>query len=132
MTATPPPEDVDAYIALFPPDVQAVLQSVRAAVRKAAPDAVERISYRMPAVFQDGPVVYFGAFKRHIGLFPPVADEALQRRLAPYAGPKGNLQFSLDAPMPLDVIAEVVHARLRENASRAAGKRKPPGTQRQP
>lgn len=122
MTASFQPDTVDAYIALFPADVQATLQAVRDAVRKAAPAAVEKISYRMPAVFQHGPVVYFGAFKTHVGLFPPVADPALRRKLQAYAGPKGNLRFPLDQPMPLDLIAEVVRSRLGENALRAAGK----------
>jgi len=111
---------VDEYIASFPPDIQAVLRAVRATVRAAAPDAEERISYRMPAVFQDGVVVYFAAFKRHIGLFPPVEDPAVRARVAPYAGPKGNLQFPYDRPIPHRLIAAVVKARLEANRSRSA------------
>ena len=81
------------------------------------------MSYGMPAFFEDGALVYFGAFKKHIGLFPPVRTVALKRQLSRYAGPKGNLQLPLDAPMPYSLITEVVKARLRENRERSAFKR---------
>ena len=116
----PTPTSVDEYIAGFPADIQAVVQAVRATVRAAAPGAEERISYRMPAVFQHGVVVYFAAFKRHIGLFPPVEDPAVRARVAPYAGPKGNLQFPYDRPVPHRLIAEVVKARLKANQAKSA------------
>ena len=118
-----PTTTIDTYIAGFPPDIQAVLQAVRATVRQAAPLAEERLSYRMPALFQQGALVYYGAFKRHLGLFPPVADEALRAQLARYAGPKGNLQFPYSQPLPLDLIAAVVKARVQANAARAAATR---------
>lgn len=112
------PEAVDAYIAGFPLEVQAVLEQLRATVRKAAPAAQERISYRMPAFFQDGVLVYFAAFKKHIGLYPPVRDLPLKAVLERYAGPKGNLKFLLDEPIPYALISRVVKARLRENTAR--------------
>lgn len=111
---------VDAYIAAFAPEVQAVLRAVRQAARAAAPQAEERISYRMPALFQRGAVVYYGAFKQHLGLYPPVvaSDAALLARVERYAGPKGNLQFCYADPLPLDLIADVVRARLQANLAR--------------
>lgn len=116
---------MEAYIATQPAEVQAVLRAVWATARRAAPEAEERISYRMPALFQQGVVVYVGAFKRHIGVFPPVADARLRERVAPYAGPKGNLQFSYARPVPHDLIAAVVKARLEANLAKpAAGRRK--------
>jgi len=118
----PPAADVDDYIRQFPADIQKLLAAVRAAARSAAPHAEERISYRMPALFQDGAVVYFAAFKRHIGMYPPVEDPAVRAKVARYAGPKGNLQFPYDEPMPLDLIAAVVRARLAANVSKAAAK----------
>ena len=124
----PIPASVDEYIAGFPADIRAVLQAVRATVRAAAPEAEERISYRMPAVFQHGVVVYFAAFKRHIGLFPPVEDPAVRAQAAPYAGPKGNLQFPYDQPIPHRLIAAVVEARLEANLAKAADRRKRPNT----
>lgn len=114
------PSTVDEYIDNQPPAIQAVLRAVRDTVHRAAPEAQERISYRMPAVFQGGAVVYFGAFKKHLGLFPPVEDPELRARVAPYAGPKGNLQFRYGEPLPLELIAEVVRARLRANLARTS------------
>src|SRR5262245_51170486 len=91
--------DVDAYIAGFPPKVQTILKKIRQTVMKAAPEAEERISYRMPALFQNGVLIYFAAFQNHIGVFPPVRGDAdLQKSLAHYRGPKGNLKFLLDEP----------------------------------
>jgi uncharacterized protein YdhG (YjbR/CyaY superfamily) len=116
MEYTPePPESIDEYIAAFSPEIAAVLQKVREAVRSAAPEAEERISYRMPAYFQDGVVVYFAAFRKHIGVYPPVSDEKLKIALEPFAGPKGNLQFPLAEAIPYALIRRVVKARLREN-----------------
>lgn len=121
MKSHTPPATIDAYIAASPVDVQPILQRIRETVRKAAPRAEERISYRMPAFFQDGVVIYFAAFKKHIGIFPPVRDAALREQLAPYAGPKGNLQFPLSKPIPYALITKIVKARLRENRERTAG-----------
>ena len=121
------PATVDEYIEGLPPTTRALLRAVRAAARRAAPQAEERISYRMPALFQNGVLVYFGAFRNHIGLFPPVEDPALRVRAAQYAGPKGNLQFRYDQPLPLALIAAIVRARVRSNAGRAAAK---PGRRR--
>ena len=128
MTAVP--ATVDEYIEGFPPGIQAVLREVRATVRQAAPLAEERISYRMPALFQEGAVVYYGAFKNHLGLFPPVEDAALLAQVAAYAGPKGNLQFPYAQPMPLALIAAVVQARVRANEAKVAGRPAPSVTPR--
>lgn len=117
------PASVDDYIAGFPPDVQETLRRVRAAVRTAAPDAEERMSYRMPALFQHGVLVYYAAFKHHLGVYPPVRDEALRAEVAPYAGPKGNLQFSYGKPVPYDLIARIVASRLRDNLAEAGARR---------
>jgi uncharacterized protein YdhG (YjbR/CyaY superfamily) len=116
----PAPQTVDDYIGGFPPATRALLQAVRATVLRAAPGATERISYRMPAVFLSGVVVYYAAFKNHLGVFPPVEDAAVKAKVAPYAGPKGNLQFPYSSPIPYDLLAEVVKARLRANLSKAA------------
>src|SRR5262245_34929641 len=95
------PDSIDSYIAVFPSKVQSILKKIRSTVRKAAPNAKEKISYRMPAFFQDGVLIYFAAFKNHIGVFPPARGDAkLMKDLARYRGPKGNLKFALDKPMP--------------------------------
>jgi len=117
--------DIDAYIATFPPDVQAILEKIRSTVREAAPDAEEKISYRIPAFTLEGNLIYFAAFKRHIGVYPPVrGPEALVRAVAAYANEKGNLRFPLDEPMPYGLIGRIVKARVRENRTRAALDRK--------
>src|SRR5512143_2709694 len=111
---------IDAYIATFPDDVQAILETVRQTIRKAAPDAEEIISYRMPAFRQKGIIVYFAAFKNHIGLYPPISgDPKLAAALAPYAGPKGNLKFPLDRAIPHHLIRRIVKLRLKQNLAKA-------------
>src|SRR5271155_223883 len=110
------PKDIDGYISQFPADVQAILEKVRATIRDAAPDATETISYQMPAFKQHGILVYFAAWKNHIGLYPPVSgDKALQKAIAPYAGPKGNLQFPLEKPIPYDLIGRIVKLRVKQD-----------------
>ena len=120
----PLPNTVDEYIATFPKKVQVILNRVRKNVRKAAPDAAEKISYRMPAYTQDGVLVYFGGFAEHVGIYPPVSDKALKRELAPYANEKGNVRFRYDEPIPWDLLTRIVKSRLEENALKASVKRK--------
>jgi len=74
------PATIDEYIAGFEPEIQAVLRKIRSTARKAAPAAQEKISYRIPCIAQDGVLVYFAAFKNHIGLFPPVRGDAKLKR----------------------------------------------------
>ncbi len=117
------PKSIDDYIAAAPPAVQPILEKIRLIISAAAPGAHEVISYRMPAFRQHGIVVYFAAFKAHIGLFPPVSGGAsLQRALAPYAGPKGNLRFPLDQPIPYPLIKRIVLLRVKQDRARAAAK----------
>ena len=110
------PATIDDYIAQFPPDVQEILQKIRTTVAKAVPKAEERISYRIPAFMRDGIVIYFAAFKKHIGVFPPVRDAKLKKEVARYAGPKGNLQFPLAQRIPYALIGRIARVRARENA----------------
>ncbi|MDR3389370.1 MAG: DUF1801 domain-containing protein [Rudaea sp.] len=105
---------IDEYIASSPAEVQPVLEAIRATVRKAAPAAEERISYGMPAFFLGRGLVYFAAFKKHIGFYPPVRDKSLKPLLSRYSGPKGNLQFPLSEPVPHALIAKIVKARIKE------------------
>jgi Uncharacterized conserved protein len=110
---------IDQYIEAFPPDIQALLQQIRATVHQAAPDAEETISYQMPAFKQNGVLVYFAAFKNHIGFFPTAsAVEAFKDKLAAYKTSKGTIQFPLDQPLPLDLISEIVLFRVKTNTAK--------------
>ena len=114
------PTNVDEYIAGHSAEKRKLLEAVRATVLAAVPGGEERISYKMPAVFSSGVVVYYAAFKNHIGLYPPVADPAVAAKVAKFAGPKGNLQFPYTEPLPLSLIAEVAKARLAANLVKSA------------
>lgn len=118
------PASVDEYIASFAPDVQALLQAVRAAVKAAAPNATEVISYRMPALKQHGVLVYFAAFKNHIGFYPPIKGDArLEKQASRYAGEKGNLRFPLNEPIPYALIGALTRLRSEQDAAKAAARR---------
>jgi len=107
-------KSVDAYIASSPAALRPILAAIRTTVRNAAPGAEERISYGMPAYFLGAVLVYFAAYKKHIGFYPPIRDKSLRLLLARYAGPKGNLQFPLSEPIPHALITRIVEARVRE------------------
>ena len=107
---------VDEYIASFSPEVQEILQKIRAIVRKAAPEAEETIKYQMPTFIFKGNLVYFAAFKNHIGFFPKAsAIEAFKKQLSSYQTSKGTIQFPIDEPIPFDLVKEIVQFRVREN-----------------
>jgi uncharacterized protein YdhG (YjbR/CyaY superfamily) len=125
MAKTQKPQDIDGYISQFPADVQAMLEQVRATISHAAPDATEVISYQMPAFKQHGILVYFAAWQKHIGLYPPISgDKTLENAVTRYAGPKGNLQFPLDEPIPFDLIERIVKLRVKQDSAKAAARRK--------
>ena len=125
MAKTQKPQDIDGYISQFPADVQAILEQLRATVSHAAPGAKEIISYQMRVFKQHGILVYFAAWKKHIGLYPPISgDKTLEKAVARYAGPKGNLQFPLDEPMRIDLIERIVRLRVKQDVAKAAARRK--------
>jgi uncharacterized protein YdhG (YjbR/CyaY superfamily) len=105
--------------------VQAILEKVRTTIGHAAPEAMETISYMMPAFKQHGILVYFAAWEKHIGLYPPISgNKTLEKAIARYAGPKGNLQFPLDEPIPYDLIVRIVKLRVKQDSTKAAAGRK--------
>ena len=105
--------------------MQPILEKVRAIVRKEAPESVEKISYRIPAFMMNGMLLYFAAFKNHIGIYPPVKGDArLMKALVPHRGEKGNLRFALDEAIPYPLIRRVVQCRVREQQARTAAKRR--------
>jgi uncharacterized protein YdhG (YjbR/CyaY superfamily) len=107
---------IDDYIASFPENVQTILQEMRCAIKDAAPDAEEVISYQMPAFRLNGILVWFAAFKNHIGFFPKVsAIEAFKKDLSGYELSKGTIRFPLDNPLPIDLVQKIVKLRVKEN-----------------
>ncbi|MGE6354225.1 iron chaperone [Flavobacterium sp. NPDC079362] len=117
------PADIDEYIGAFPNNIQEILKEIRTTIQKAAPHAKEKISYSMPAFDQDGIVVYFAAFKNHIGLYAlPSGHEAFKEELSKYKSGKGSVQFPLNEPIPLDLITKIVKFRVKENLEKAKKK----------
>ena len=116
---TPPKKGfktTDEYIACFPQNVQVALQQTRQAIKEAAPNAQEVISYSMPAFKQNGILVWFAAFKKHIGFFPKVsAMEAFKKQLSKYQTSKGTIRFPLDKPIPFELVKEIVKFRVKED-----------------
>ena len=121
------PADVDDYIAGFDAKIQTVLRAVRRAVRKGAPNAREVISYSMPALKHNGVLVYFAAFQRHIGFYPPIrGNTRLQKAAARYAGEKGNLRFAYAEPIPYALITALTRLRARQDAAKGVSRRAAP------
>jgi uncharacterized protein YdhG (YjbR/CyaY superfamily) len=113
--------NIDAYIADHPADVQARLEAIRATIRRAAPQARERISYGIPTFSQCGNVVHFAAYEHHIGFYPGAsAVMRFARDLARYASAKGSVQFPLDRPVPLGLVARITRFRVAENVAKYA------------
>lgn len=108
--------DIDGYIALYPPEIQEKLQAIRKVIQEEAPEASEKISYRMPTFFLNGNLVHFAAFKNHIGFYPcPSGITNFAERFSEYPSSKGAVQFPLDKPLPFELIREVVRFRVGEN-----------------
>jgi uncharacterized protein YdhG (YjbR/CyaY superfamily) len=109
------PADHDAYISAFMPEVQALLQQLRATIHAAAPDAEETISYGMPAFRQKVTLVYYAGYKNHIGFYPTSAPIVhFADDLKGFKTSKGAIQFPLDKPLPVKLIKRMVKWRLAE------------------
>ncbi len=125
-TSRTTPENIDGYIAGFPDDVQKILEKIRRTIREAAPDAEETISYQIPTFMLNGSyLVHFAAFKKHIGFYPtPAGIEEFREELSGYESGKGTAKFSLNQPVPFDLIRRIVRFRVEENLEKAAAKEK--------
>ena len=119
-------ETIDEYISIFPPEVQDKLKMLRKVVRESAPDAGEKIAYRMPTFTLHGKnLVHFAAFKDHIGFFPTSSGvEAFKQELSAYKWSKGTIQFPLDAPVPYELVSRIVKYRVAEVTKQAGSKSK--------
>lgn len=116
---------IDEYIRTFSKDVQVILEKIRQTIRKTAPEALEVISYQMPAFKQNGVLVYFAAYKHHIGFYPTSSGiEAFKNELAYYKSSKGSVQFPLDQPIPYELVKKIIQFRLKEDKNKLMKKRK--------
>lgn len=120
------PQSIDEYIAGFPREIQELLEKVRITIRKAAPDAEETISYKIPTFNLKGKyLIYFAAYKKHIGMYPvPTGDAEFNEQVSVYQAGKGTLRFPLDKPIPLGLIRKIVKLRVEETLARTASKEK--------
>ena len=109
-------KDIDEYIAAQTPEVQILLEQMRKTIKKAAPEAEEVISYNMPAFKYHGMLVYFAAYKNHIGFYAtPTGHSEFKEELSIYKQGKGSVQFPLSQSLPLDLILRIVAFRVKEN-----------------
>ena len=116
---------IDEYIAGFPQDIQEILNELRAVIKAASPDAEEKISYQMPAYSLNGNLVYFAAYKDHVGFYPTSSGiEYFKEELAGFQISKGTIRFPLGKPLPLDLICHMVDFRVRENMEKLRIKKK--------
>lgn len=114
---------IDEYISNFPPEVQEILKRLRKVIKESAPDAEEKISYQMPAFALHGNLVYFAAYKNHIGFYPTSSGiDAFKHELSEYKGAKGSVQFPIKKPLPYELISKIVKFRVAENIKKAEGK----------
>ena len=115
---------IDEYIAQFPKETQNILAKLRSVIRKAAPGAEEVINYGIPTFKLNGNLVHFAAYKKHIGFYPtPSAMEVFDQELSLYERAKGSVQFPIDKPLPLKLIATMVKFRVNENLEKARQKK---------
>ena len=113
-------KNIDEYIATFPKEIQERLQQMRETIKAAAPEAVEKISYQMPAFDLKGTLVYFAGWKNHIGFYAmPSGNEEFREEISRYENAKGSVKFPLSEPLPLDLITKIVKFRVTENIEKA-------------
>ena len=119
------PESIEAYIASFPPDIQALLEQVRQTIQQAAPEATEAVKYAMPTFVLNGKnLVHFAAFKNHIVFYvTPSGHEEFKEALPRYKSGKGSVQFPIEEPMPLELIAQIVAFRKAEQLMKVTKKK---------
>ena len=119
------PKTINEYIAGFPKEIQERLTKIRMTIRNAAPEAKETIKYQMPTFTLKGNLISFAAYKKHIALYPaPEGDEQFNLELSAYKAEKSTVRFSVEQPIPYDLISRIVKYRIEDNLRRAAAKRK--------
>jgi len=110
------PETVDTYLLEYPEETRLKLQQVRSCILDVVSDATETIKYGIPTfVYRNKNLVHFGGYKKHIGFYPsPKVLMHFERQIVGYKSSKGAVQFPLDTPMPLELIAEMTLYRKKQ------------------
>jgi uncharacterized protein YdhG (YjbR/CyaY superfamily) len=120
MQNTPIPQTIDEYIASFSPEIQERLSLMRDTIRRAAPDAEEKISYRMAAFTLKGMLVYFAGHTNHMGFYPfTTVLREFSEELKPYKTSKGGIQLPYRDPLPVELISRIIEFRVKENLLKA-------------
>ena len=121
-------ETLDQFISKYPPEIQTILQKIRALIQKSAPGAEEAMSYGIPTFKLNGKnLVHFSAFKEHIGFYPtPTGTEKFKKELSAYEGAKGSVKFPLSKPIPYALIGKITQFRVKEVSAQTAPKKKSP------
>lgn len=121
----PKPTSVEEYLSFFSPEIRSKLEQMRSTIREAVPEAKEVISYHMPAYRTTEVLVYFAAAKKHIGFYPTNNGVSeFKNELEGFVTSKGAIQFPLDKPLPLKLIAAITQFRYVEAQERAKLKKK--------
>lgn len=117
-------KNIDEYIGIQTPEVQILLEQMRQTIKNASPEAEEVISYNMPAFKYHGMLVYFAAYKNHIGFYAtPTGHSEFKEELSAYKQGKGSVQFPLGQPLPLELISKIVKFRVEENLEKKSGRK---------
>ncbi len=112
-------KSIDEYILQFPPEVQEILRTLRKVIKEEAPEAEEKISWRMPTFVLNGNLVHFAAFKNHVGFYPGANGISnFKEELSEYKGGKGSVQFPIGKPVPYELIRKIVRFRVDENTKK--------------
>ena len=119
------PTTINEYISAYPDEVKKLLEQMRATIAKAAPGAEEEMSYGIPCFkLNKRGLIYFAAFKKHIGFYPIIKEKELfKKELSIYKGGKGTVQFPYEMKLPLALVSKIVKLKVKENKEKVMAKK---------
>jgi uncharacterized protein YdhG (YjbR/CyaY superfamily) len=111
--------EIDEFISRYPENIQKLLSQLRSTIKKAAPEASEKISYGIPTFYLHGNLVHFSAYKNHLGFYPTSSGvKTFKEELVGYKCAKGSIQFPVNKPLPIKLISNIVKFRVNENLNK--------------
>ena len=119
-----PAATIDDYLSALPAEQRSALAALRDQIRAAAPEASEAISYGLPTFKLNGNLVHFGAAAKHCAFYPGAVVQDVADRLKGFETAKGTIRFQPEAPLPPELVADIVRRRVAQNAVRAAGRKR--------